>query len=160
MLRKICVSMTQISHSELTREHPFRYGKKCISALRNLDFTRWVDFQCYLFIFFFSIDSKGKKAPNLSQIFKTSVENVLGNLLDCKMRCPAGQHEQQLGHRQFEARGLSLPVSLMLAFVLFVPLSTHYEPTSPFSHWFLILLYFHLVQIFTPMPALAPGLQE
>ena len=46
-----------------------------------------------VFLFFFSIDSKGKKAPNLSQIFKTSVENVLGKLLDCKMRCPAGRHE-------------------------------------------------------------------
>ena len=54
----------------------------------------------------------------------------------------------------------SLPVSLMLAFVLFVLLSTHYEPASSFSHWLLILLYFHLVQIFTTMPAPAPGLLD
>lgn len=54
----------------------------------------------------------------------------------------------------------SLPVSLMLAFVLFVLLSTHYEPASSFSRWLLILLYFHLVQIFTTMPAPAPGLLE
>lgn len=44
MLRKICVSMTQISHSELTGEHPFRYGKKMHISSKELRLTQggWI----------------------------------------------------------------------------------------------------------------------
>ena len=66
MLRKICVSMTQISHSELTGEHPFRYGKKCISALRNLDLHKVGGFLVIFFFIFLVLIAKEKSTQSKS----------------------------------------------------------------------------------------------
>lgn len=63
MLRKICVSMTQISHSELTGEHPFRYGKKMHISSKELRLTQGGWISSVFIFYFFSIDSKGKKHP-------------------------------------------------------------------------------------------------